>query len=189
MKRGALALSVVLLTAACSTYDAATAPGVIGAHPVDANRLPAGGADLREAPRDEPTVSDAAARLPAAAVLHAWDRRRARAWATGDAQGLADLYTVGSSAGRADVALLRSYVRRGLRVVGLRMQVFELRVLVHRPRGWRLRVTDRLARAVAVGPAERMRLPRDLASTRVITLLRGRDGEWRVSRVEPVPGR
>jgi len=186
MKRGALALSVVLLSAGCSTYGEATAPGVIGARLMTANRLAA--ASKQPNPRrPEPVVPDTAVSLPAATVLHAWDRRRARAWASGDADALAELYVPGAAAGHADVALLRAYLRRGLRVVGLRMQVLALSVLVHRPRRWRLKVTDRLARAVAVGAGGRVPLPRDMASTRVITLVRSRNGRWRVSDVEPVP--
>jgi hypothetical protein len=99
---------------------------------------------------------------------------------------LADLYLPGSPAGRADVARLRSYLRRGWRVVDLRMQLLAVRVLRHRPRHWRLRVTDRLARAVAVSPSGQVRLPRDLADTWDICLVRGEDGDWRVASVEPV---
>lgn len=101
---------------------------------------------------------------------------------------LADLYTAGSAAGRADVALLKAYLRRGLRVTGLRMQVFAVRVLRHGPDSWRLRVTDRLARAVAVAAGGAVRLPRDSAATRVISMVRGSDGRWRVSAVRPVRG-
>ena len=107
-------------------------------------------------------------------------------WATGDVQALADLYTARSAAGRADVELLTAYLHRGLRVTGLRMQVFAVRVLGHQRRRWLLLVTDRLARAVAVGAGGAVTLPRDTAAARVIDLVRGPDGHWRVAAVRPV---
>ena len=105
-------------------------------------------------------------------VLRAWDRRRAQAYASGDLAALRRLYASGSRAGTTDVALLREYSRRGLRVVGMRMQLLAVEVLEHRGGHWRLRVTDRLAGATAVDGAERFRLPRDRATTRVVTLWR-----------------
>ena len=62
-------------------------------------------------------------------VLHAWDTRRARAWAEADADALRALYVRGSAAGRADVRLLRAYAARGLVVRRLVTQVFAVRVL------------------------------------------------------------
>ena len=120
--------------------------------------------------------------VPAAAVLHAWDDRRARAWAGGDPAALRDLYTAGSPAGRADRAMLRSWQERGLRVEGLRTQLISLVV-----RGWsqgRLAVvvTERLAGGVAVGAGVRLPLPRDAVSTRTVVLRRVA-GEWRVRSV------
>lgn len=123
--------------------------------------------------------------IEAAAVLHAWDERRATAWADGDVTALRSLYVPGSATGRADVAMLRAWVARGLRVEGSSMQL--LRVEVRRTDGSRLTlvVTDRLVGAVAVGPGVRRPLPRDRASTRRIVLVR-RAGEWRVAQASPV---
>jgi hypothetical protein len=90
---------------------------------------------------------------------------------------------VGSAAGAADLRLLDAYRAQGLRVVGMRMQVLAVAVLEARPDRWSLRVTDRLARAVAVQGGRRRDLPRDRSSTRVITLMRGPDAVWRVSSV------
>ncbi|HJR39290.1 MAG TPA: hypothetical protein VJ819_12995 [Nocardioidaceae bacterium] len=139
--------------------------------------------------QDEETPA-ASRSMPAVDVLHDWDRARARAYAAGDADGLRALYTPGSSAGTADVAILASYTRRGLRVEGMRMQLLALEVLGHRPGRWRLRVTDRLHGAVAVDASGvRLRLPRDQASIRVISLRRTRGG-WRVAAVtHPVVSR
>lgn len=122
--------------------------------------------------------------VEAAAVLHAWDERRAAAWADGDVTALRFLYAPGSATGRADVAMLRAWRARGLRVEGSSMQL--LRVDVRRADASRLTlvVTDRLVGAVAVGPGVRRSLPRDGASTRRIVLVR-RAGEWRVAQASP----
>jgi hypothetical protein len=121
-------------------------------------------------------------RPAALAVLHAWDVRRARAWARGDTTALASLYVPGSSAGSADVALLRRYQVRGYVVRGMRMQVFAARVLTARPAVLRLEVTDRLAGAVAVRGRVSSGLPADAASRRVLVLRRVR-GAWLMARV------
>ena len=114
-------------------------------------------------------------------VLRGWDEARAAAYASGSPGSLRELYVGG--AGVSDVRLLRSYLRRGYRVVGLRTQLLEVRALAHRPGRWRLRVTDRLAGGAAVGDGRRLDLPRDRASTRTVRLERGRDGRWRVASV------
>lgn len=116
-------------------------------------------------------------------LLRQWDAARAAAYAEGSVRALRDLYTPGSSAGAADVRLLREYVARGYRVVGMEMQILRLRVLDQGPGEWRLRVTDRLHHAVAVSAQERLRLPRDRASTRELRLVPGEDGRWRVADV------
>lgn len=124
----------------------------------------------------------------AAAVLRAWDKGRSRAYASGDVEGLARLYAPRSGAGRADVRLLRSYLDRGLRVTGLRVQVLSLQVLSHHRHRWTLRVTDRVAGGVAVGGGRRWSLPRDRASTSRVVLRRGAGG-WRVAAVLASSGR
>ena len=115
-------------------------------------------------------------------LLRSWDLRRARAYAEGDAAALRRLYVPGSRAGAGDVRLLRSYRRRGLHVTGMRMQLFAVQVVAHTAGRWRVRVTDRLAGAVAVGHGQRIRLPRDQASSHVVTLVR-RAGTWQVGSV------
>lgn len=117
-------------------------------------------------------------------VLRRWDRARAIAYARGDTTALKRLYVPGSSAGRSDVAILRSYSRRGLRVEGLRMQLLAVEVTSRSARQLRLRVTDRVHGAVAVGAGSRFRLPRDDASTRSVHLRRTPAGDrWRVEAV------
>jgi hypothetical protein len=125
----------------------------------------------------------------AVAVLHAWDVRRAGAWAAGDVAALSRLYTGGSAAGAADVGLLRRYAARGLVVRDMRMQVLRARVLVARPGRLQLEVTDRLAVATAVrveDTAVGLRLPIDRPTTRELVLRRV-DGEWLMANVSPSP--
>ena len=114
-------------------------------------------------------------------VLREWDEARASAYASGSVAELRELYVGG--AGASDVRLLRSYLGRGYRVEGMRMQLLAVRVLAGGPGRWRLRVTDRLAGGDAVGHGQRLPLPRDRASTRTVRLERGRDDRWRVVSV------
>jgi hypothetical protein len=132
----------------------------------------------------EVTATDLAASFPASDVLRRWDRARGRAFADGDPAALSKLYVDGSAAGTADLRLLRAYLRRGLRVEGMRMQLLRVEVLHDDPARLRLRVTDRLTGAVAVGRGTRLELPRDAASTRVVELRRPAAGaQWRVAEV------
>lgn len=115
----------------------------------------------------------------ASAVLHDWDDRRAAAWAAGDPAALAALYTPGSPAGRADLALLRAWRDRGLRVRGMQQQLLEIEVRRASATRLDLVVTDRLTGAVARGRGVRVPLPEDVASTSRVVLVR--DGRtWRV---------
>lgn len=118
----------------------------------------------------------------ALSVLRAWDARRAAAYARGSAQRLRDLYVAGSPAATADVRLLGRYRARGLRVVGLRTQVLALGVVHRGPARWTLRVTDRVQAGTVVGEGRRLSLPRDAATSRQLTLVRGGDDRWRVAR-------
>ena len=178
----ALALSGALWWVGSADRSAGSAGAWVGAAVDQSDALgfgsPAGSVGLQAEEAAAPARS-----MPAVDVLHDWDRARARAYAAGDVAGLRTLYVPGSSAGTADVAILASYTRRGLRVERMRMQLLALEVLGHAPGWWRLRVTDRLHGAVAVDSSgARLRLPRDQASTRVITLRRTR-GSWRVVAV------
>lgn len=135
-------------------------------------------------PAPVPTVAGSTATVTALDVLRSWDRRRAHAFARGSVPTLRALYAPGSEAGTADVAVLREYRRRGLRVEGMRMQVLSVEVLERGPRRWRLRLTDRLQGAVAVGNGLEVPLPRDRASVHVVTLEReSRAGRWKVAAV------
>ncbi len=170
-----MVLVVALVAGACSRAPSASAPSVGTTSPA----APAA------AGRGAPASVAGAAQPAAVRVLHRWDRRRARAYAAGSPAALRALYVPGSGAGRTDVRLLRRYLARGYRVEGMRMQLLDFRVLSHAPGRWRLVVTDRLARAAAVRGSTRLALPRDRASTRVVGLVRGDDGVWRVAAVSP----
>ena len=118
----------------------------------------------------------------AVAVLRDWDRRRAEAWAAGDVAELRSLYTRRSVAGARDAARLTRWLDRGLRVRRMQTQVLRARVIEERRGVLVLSVTDRIARAVAVGSRASIRLPDDSPSTWRITMRRVA-GEWRVASV------
>ncbi|MFT4263695.1 MAG: hypothetical protein QM572_09965 [Nocardioides sp.] len=120
----------------------------------------------------------------AAQILRLWDRRRAEAWAQGDAAALRALYADQAPAGDADVAMLDQWAARGLRVQGLSMQVTSLEVLDHGAGWWRLEVTDRVAEADYVGPGTEGAMEPGAARTRVLEL-REQDGTWRMQSVKP----
>jgi hypothetical protein len=171
-----------------------TTLGALGAGVVQAidGRAPVAGPSGRPATGEPGTVASPGrvaapdGRAGALAVLRAWDRRRAAAWAAGDERALAALYTNRSAAGLRDRAMLGRYVARGLRVRGLRMQLLAGSVRTRTADRIELEVTDRLAHAVAVGPGVRAGLPRDRASRRTVVLRRVA-GEWRVARVRAQP--
>jgi len=117
---------------------------------------------------------DVARAVGSLAVLRDFDRARARAWADGDVAALRRLYVPTSAAGRRDAAMLRAWVRRGMRVDGLTMQVLAVELRRRTDDRIVLLVTDRVAAAVAVRAAtgERTALPRDGPSTRRLAFVR-----------------
>lgn len=128
----------------------------------------------------------------AAAVLRAWDAHRAQAWAAGDARGLRDLYVPGSVAGRADVAMLARWRRRGLAVEGLTTQLLAVHVVSAGPRRLVLRVRDRVTGArvapagpTSTGPGPATPLAAGAEATWEVAL-RHLGGRWRVASVRPV---
>ena len=126
--------------------------------------------------------------IRAAAALSSWDTRRSAAWSHGDLAALSHLYTAGSRTGARDVADLRRWRSRHLRVSGLRQQVAELRVLVSTSDRLVLTVTDRTVDGVAVARHRRTALPTSSWATHRIRLRRER-GRWLVEEVVDQPAR
>jgi len=116
----------------------------------------------------------------AAAALRDWDARRADAWSRGSVLALRALYAPGSVAGAADVAMLRAWRRRGLRVDRLTTQLLAVRVLGSGPGRYRLRVRDRVVGGAAVGNGVHEGLGRGRIRSEVVTLVR-RNGTWLVA--------
>lgn len=121
-------------------------------------------------------------------VLRQWDGRRAAAWAAGDVRRLARLYLPGSRTGRRDVADLRRWVGRGLRVTGLRQQVASLRVVAATSSRITAIVVDRTVDGVAVGRERRLAVPSSAWTTHRIRLALTAGG-WRVAEVRAQPAR
>ncbi len=115
-------------------------------------------------------------------MLHDWDARREAAWAASDPGQLRRLYTPGSSAGRADVRLLRAYAVRGFVVRRLETQVFAVRVLRTTPRRITLRVFDRVAGGEVSSAGTRRPLASTRPALRDVTFQR-LGGDWVVSEV------
>jgi hypothetical protein len=124
----------------------------------------------------------------ASLVLSAWDARRAAAWSRADLSGLTRLYTAHSRTGARDVADLRRWRARRLRVVGLGQQVARLRVLAETSRRLSLEVTERTVGGVAVRGHRRTALPTSGWVTHRIRMHRVR-GRWLVAEVSLQPAR
>lgn len=119
-------------------------------------------------------------------LLHDWDAARADAWERADPVALSALYVPGAAAGVEDVALLRRYRARGVRLQGIRMQVLSVRVVVARDAWVRLAVVERFAGAQARTSHGVSDLPAGRAVRRVIDLRRSATG-WRVAAVSASP--
>ncbi len=142
--------------------------------------LAADGADSRSRPSSAAPVEPRAVRL-----LRAWDRRRAEAFARGDAAALSALYADGSRTGAADRSVLDGYLRRGLTVTHMTTQVLAAVVVGESGGRIEMRVTDVLVDAVVTDrEGRRWSLPRDQPSTRRVVLVQ-RDGRWLVAETYP----
>jgi|GEM_PF-2416921 len=163
------AVIVVAVVALVTTGLLRSTPGELRSSPATTDAPP---------PRLAPsvTVTEAVASL---AVLRDWDRARSAAWARGDVAALRRIYAAGSSVGAHDVAMLRRWVDRGLRVRRMVMQVLTVELRVRTGRRIVLDVTDRLADAAAVvaGRGEQQPLPRDGLTTRRLSF-RLTGGRW-----------
>jgi hypothetical protein len=136
-------------------------------------------------------AAESAPSKPAGGAAHRWrvvlsglDALRARAYAELRPGLLRRVYTPGSRVLRRDRAILLRYRQRGLRVVGLRMQVLALREEARRDGRVVLGVRDQLTGGTLVGATVRRLLPDDAPDARAITLRRSQ-GRWRISAVTP----
>ncbi len=173
------------------------AAGLLGCLREDRPSAPAGAAVPVPAREPAPVSKPAPDRVTgrASAVLAAWDRSRAAAYATGDLATLRGLYVPEATAGRRDVRVLRAYVERGLVVRDLELQRSEVGVLVATDRRLVVELRERLAGATAVAARAEAReatgvsLPRSRARQRVVTLVRSGPGSgsgWQVASVVAV---
>jgi hypothetical protein len=157
-----LALAVALASGTAGQPPAASA-GLVGvtasgSSPVAARGWAATGGWA--ATRVEAATGGSAAVPVEVAVLTAWDRRRAAAYARADPAALRRLYRAGSRTGAADLAMLAAWTRRGLRVRALRTQLPAYVVGARRSGRFQVIVTERLLRAVAIRPRRCARCPR-----------------------------
>lgn len=186
--RRTLAVTVAVLAAVALLAAVAVVARPDGAPPTGPRGASAAALSGTDGPPPVPPHVTVVQALAALTVLRDWDRARAAAWRAGDADALRGLYAAGSAAGRADVAMLRRWRGRGLRVRGMAMQVLAVRLTARSPRRLVLVVTDRLTGPVAVdGAGHRWRLPRDRASTRRLVLRRTAT-RWQVRAVYDVAG-
>jgi len=190
---GLLALALVCLTAGGTGFAGDPTPAEsVGGVPPGTAPSPARTAQVGEAARTEGSVVPEAPMGrdgPAwRAALEGLLARRAEAYATGQPRRLAAVYAQGSPALRRDRASLRAWTGRGLTVERAVVRVRTARQVARTHRRVVLRVVDRLAPAVAVGPdGARRALPRDHLSAHAVTMVRTGIG-WRLDRVRALSG-
>jgi hypothetical protein len=173
--------TIAVTLAVLATVAALVAVAVVARDAGPDGRPRAPGPAGSSGPAPIPPNTSVVAALASLTVLRDWDRDRAAAWRTGDTAALRRLYTTRSEAGVRDVAMLRRWRARGLRVRGMTMQVLDVRLRCRAPRRFVLVVTDRLAGPVAVDRRGRTwPLPRDRASTRRLEFRRTA-GRWRLA--------
>lgn len=175
----AVAVALLLIVGAVAAW------AVLRSHPSPSSPAPAASAAVI-APRAAAVgMTEAVSSL---AILRDWDRRRAEAWRTGDRAALRRLYVRDAAAGRRDLAMLRRWLQRGLRVDEMSMQVLAVELRARSSRRLVLVVTDRLATARAVRAADPgaegatdapqgVALPRDTATVRRLVFQRI-GGRW-----------
>jgi len=118
-----------------------------------------------------------------AAVLDGFDQVRSRAFEEGRADALEAVYPEGSELLEQDKELLASYVRRGVDIERMRMELLESEVVSATPVHVTLRVTDQLMQAtIRLSDGTARDLPRDQPTRRNIELSLTPEG-WRISRV------
>jgi hypothetical protein len=125
------------------------------------------------------------ARTEALQVLRDWDRRRAAAFVARDPVALSALYKAGSGLARQDLATLRGYQRRDVRVVDLGSQVASAQVLIASHDVLELRVVERLGVVRVAVDGVRRSLAPSRFERRVLRFERVGSG-WRLSSARAV---
>ncbi len=162
-------LACVLTVGGCARRQA---PALVGEGPARAS------SSLSPAPAEEAGDGPQARALR---VLARWDQRRGRALVKRDRAAIRRLYPPGSGLADQDLALLGSYQRRGVRLVGLVRQVQAVTVRRSEASVVVLVVVDRLASAVVKLPdAGRRRLPASRYGRSLLRFERGERG-WQLS--------
>jgi hypothetical protein len=121
-------------------------------------------------------------RDPECLVLGGLDAVRTEAFVTGDVSLLSHVYADDRVA-KADVAMLRSYRERGLRLEGMAMLRESCRVTDRSPGRVVLDVVDRLGPTAArTGDGKRLELPTDRPTRRTV-VMHEIDDAWRIAEV------
>jgi hypothetical protein len=172
-----VAVVVTIVVVVAGVLGAGARPPVPAAPPVPPGSPGTPGAPAAARPVAEAVVGPVVSPV---AVLAGWDRARSAAWAAGDVAALGRLYVPGSRAGERDQAMLRAWLRRGLRVRGMVMQVLAVELRARTERRMVLLVTDRLAGGSVPGAEA---LPRDGPTTRRLVFRWGGGpaGRWRLA--------
>jgi hypothetical protein len=115
-------------------------------------------------------------------VLGGLDAVRTEAFVTGDASRLRDVYA-DELAAKVDVAVLRSYRERRLRLEGMALLRESCRVTDRSPGRVVLDVVDRLGPTAArTGDGKRLELPTDRPTRRTV-VMHEIDDAWRIAEV------
>lgn len=140
--------------------------------PIPASTPEPGAVSVSSEAEAEASEAEAGPGPPVVSVLQDWDAARSDAYAAGDRRALADLYLPGTRVGAADDRLLSSYLRRGLRVRDLEVQLLSVEVIRSSDDEMLLRVVDRISAGRVEGAGVRQALPQDRPTAHRVRLVR-----------------
>ena len=182
---------VVLVTAACAaTTDAGARPASTSTPSTLSLRVdapidePAGAASVSP---DEPRTRTRGQARHWARVLDRLDRLRSRAFERLRPSMLRRVYRCGSAVLRHERAVLDDYRDRGVRLLGVRLRLTDVRLLSASVSKVTVRVVERLGSTWAVFGSRRVLLPVDAPTSRVLHLVRS-GGGWRIAAARRVSG-
>jgi len=182
---------VVLATAACAaTTDAGARPASTSTPSTLSMRVdapidePAGAASVSP---DEPRTRTRGQARHWARVLDRLDRLRSRAFERLRPSMLRRVYRCGSAVLRHERAVLDDYRDRGVRLLGVRLRLTDVRLLSASASKVTVRVVERLGSTSAVVGPRRVQLPVDAPTSRLLHLVRSAGG-WRIAAARRVSG-